>query len=468
MMKWCFAPLVVVLSWCFAAVLRSQPPAEEAPFPRGLQEGLFPAARFKLQGASSCAAMACHNNAAMPGAPGGEYATWIENDKHARAYLVLFSNRSRQIEKNLYGLKSIALARPEGNVLCLKCHVHPQADREAVVDAGKIFPDGVSCEACHGPAEKWLSLHFHNSWKHKTSAAKDAWGMYDTRSILGRARLCVDCHVGTPAADVNHDLLAAGHPRLRFEFGAYHANMPRHWSDARDKDPDADPRGRPDFEARVWFVGQAVTAQAALNLLAARADRKNGPWPEFAEYDCFSCHHDLQDSRSRHQRTRLPGALSWESWYTLMTPRALAGSDERDSKRLEKSLASLRLEMEKTGSNRARIARQAGEAADLLKSAAHKLDRTVRVEELFWTIVREDGGKGTQTWDNAGQIFNALAALHNAWSDMTPESPRRIAARRQLLLFGRKLPAGPEYDTPGGNLDSIRAPLKQLQKLAPR
>src|SRR5438445_6397707 len=97
------ALVVIALSPCFAAMLRSQPPGEEAPLPRSrLEENFFPAPRFQLQGVSSCAAMACHNNAAAPGVSGAEYTTWIDKDKHARAYEVLFSNRSRHIEKNLY------------------------------------------------------------------------------------------------------------------------------------------------------------------------------------------------------------------------------------------------------------------------------------------------------------------------------------------------------------------------------
>jgi hypothetical protein len=463
------APWLVVPPLLLAAVLRSQPPAEKAPLARMPEASFFPAPRFQLQGVSSCAAMACHNSGAGQGVSGGEYSTWIDKDKHARAYEVLFSNRSRHIEKNLYRLKAIEQAHPEKNTFCLKCHVHPHADRETVVNGGKIFQDGVSCEACHGPAEKWLSVHFHDSWRQKTGDEKRAWGMYDTKSILGRARLCLDCHVGTPAVDANHDLLAAGHPRLKFEFAAFHANMPRHWNDAKDKDPAVDPRGKPDFEARAWVIGQAVIAQAALNLLAARADNKQAPWPEFAEYDCYSCHHELKGSRSRHGQKNLPRSLSWQTWYTSMAARALTVGAMEGDKRLDKILDSIRLEMEKPSPGRATIKRDAVAAARLLNSWPEKLDRPVSVENLFWSIVHKDSDKAMESWDDASQVFNALAALHNAWSDMSPNWPQRAGARRQLFLFGRKLPDEPGYDSQGGfDLDSIRAPLRELQKLAPR
>src|SRR5207253_2017930 len=96
------------------------------------------------------------------------------------------------------------------------------------------------------------------------------------------------CHVGGPSEDgrpprdVDHDLIAAGHPRLEFEFSGSLANLPAHWSE----------KGRnaaPDFPARAWAIGQVASAGAALELLGDRAraaEQQSGRWPEFSEYDC--------------------------------------------------------------------------------------------------------------------------------------------------------------------------------------
>src|SRR5438128_2583925 len=47
-------------------------------------------ATLKYQGATSCAAAACHNGDAFKGTKGTEYATWMNQDKkHARAFAVL-------------------------------------------------------------------------------------------------------------------------------------------------------------------------------------------------------------------------------------------------------------------------------------------------------------------------------------------------------------------------------------------
>src|SRR5262249_41105780 len=144
--------------------------------------------------------------------------------------------------------------------------------------------EGVGCERCHGSAAGWLSDHFSRDWQRLTDAEKKKKGFLPTRNLLFRARLCVECHVGTRDADVDHDLIAAGHPRLNFELGSFLGTMPPHW------DVRAEKKRTPDLEARAWAIGQIVSAEAAARLLAARAGNKDKPWPEFAEYDCQSCH----------------------------------------------------------------------------------------------------------------------------------------------------------------------------------
>src|SRR5262249_14971856 len=88
--------------------------------------------------------------------------------------------------------------------------------------------------------------------------------------------------------EVNHDLIAAGHPRLNFEFATYMRAMPPHWHE-RDRET-GEPAG-PAFPARAWSAGQSATVKAALRLLDHRG---KGPWPEFTEQSCFDCHHELR------------------------------------------------------------------------------------------------------------------------------------------------------------------------------
>src|SRR5262249_53228369 len=146
------------------------------------------------------------------------------------------------------------------------------------------FSDGIGCERCHGPAEKWLTTHYLLDWKQKSTADKERLGFRDLNDLTRRAQLCIECHVGTPEAQVDHDLYAAGHPRVYFEYSSFLAVMPPHWSLREERDR------YPDVQARTWAIGQVSCAAASLELLAFRADEKNKkPWPEFAEYDCYAC-----------------------------------------------------------------------------------------------------------------------------------------------------------------------------------
>jgi hypothetical protein len=93
-----------------------------------------------------------------------------------------------------------------------------------------------------------------------------------------------------------------------FEVDYYAAAMPPHWrgyGERRKKE------GRQETEgARAWAVGQAVAFRQSLALLAHRA--RAGDWPEFAEMDCYGCHHALKEGSWRQQspRARL-GLAQW-------------------------------------------------------------------------------------------------------------------------------------------------------------
>jgi len=156
--------------------------------------------------------------------------------------------------------------------------------------------------------------------------------MIDTNNIAVRARECAKCHVGAADRQVNHDLIAAGHPPLKFELAAYQDMLPKHWDDRQERCK------KPHFELQLWSVGQLASAEAALRVLQQRAsaslmqqDKNRSPqqriqpaWPELAEYDCFSCHKDLIDPSWRQQRgyhDRRLGMAAWRTWYYSMPAR---------------------------------------------------------------------------------------------------------------------------------------------------
>ncbi len=195
------------------------------------------AAEPMLLGNQSCATSTCHGGVIGSGpAWNHSLSTWIAKDPHARAGLVLRDNDSRQIVLRL----NPAAADSDDvfdNVLrerCISCHVTVAAEETT---AGEKLPNavlaaGVSCESCHGAAEFWLDEHVQVDWQGEKRFAS-ATGMRDTESVIGRAATCVRCHVGSRTddgmvRDMNHDLIAAGHPALRFDLLFYDENMPRH------------------------------------------------------------------------------------------------------------------------------------------------------------------------------------------------------------------------------------------------
>jgi hypothetical protein len=386
----------------------------------------------KYRGTASCASTACHNGNEPSGSTGSEYTTWANKDRHARAYEVLFNATSRQI------IKQLGEAKPaHQNVRCLNCHVHPGSDAflKDEREASRFLADGVGCEACHGPAEKWLTAHYAPEWKDVTPAKKKEFGMRDTKDLVTRAEVCVTCHVGGADGDVNHDLIAAGHPRLSFEYAAYHANLPKHWPYAKEV------KDRPDIEAELWLIGQAVSARAALKLLEHRAADKEKPWPEFAEYDCFACHHDLSDQAWRREEKRVKGRLgkpAWGTWYFALGD-VVAGKDrafpEKSVEELCGLMATLRPDCNEVGA-------KAGEAAKALDGWLPALRENKSREVLPGLATDLEKARGRLDdfgWDGAAQLYLGLAAQH-------PQG----AQKEFLLRLRKQLEFRPGYQSPKG------------------
>ncbi|MEM9556934.1 MAG: multiheme c-type cytochrome [Acidobacteriota bacterium] len=338
-------------------------------------------------GLSSCANGACHG-AVQPreGATirGDEYVTRVL-DPHHRAYEILSSRESREIAEALQpGTPATAMS------LCLDCHA---INVPASKDRGLFRDEGISCEGCHGPAGGWWNRHFEDGWSHQDSL--DA-GLVDLRSPAARAEQCLGCHQGEPAREVDHRLIAAGHPRLVFELDNYSSLAEIvHWL------PDATRARRNGRRAshglRAWAVGQAVGLREGVALLAHRADPATSserPWPEFAEYSCESCHHVVGDGAWRRQPGyAFQGGLppwSRAHWLVLRPLVADVAPDRLDSLDAQvDALADLVASM----SRRAEVATTARTLANDLRPVVTALDRarwtTERARRLIDQLVAE-------------------------------------------------------------------------------
>jgi hypothetical protein len=403
--------------------------------------------KLAFQGVASCASTACHHSTTVKGIGRNEYTIWATRDPHARAFVILFEEPALQIVKNLHG----PTARPATeNLLCLNCHVQPGLEslppaRDSLERSPgpAVLADGVGCESCHGPAEKWLKTHYLPTWQQKTPAAKAALGLRQTKDLVVRAQICTTCHVGAGNLDVNHDLIAAGHPRLRFEYAAYLANLPRHWDDSKDR------KGHATFDMEVWSIGQIASMQAALKLLGHRAATPSKPWPELAEYDCFGCHHVLTDAKWRRNPNYLkqqqPGSMAWGTWYYSLAavlagypPQAGLRFPDADLKELRRAL-----QPPYTDANRKRAAQHAGAAEQRLKGWLSGLRQPAAEWEVpgLVTALNEEIGTdlSASSWDQATQLYLALAAQR-------PTGARKSA----LAKLWHDLEFPPRYESPRG------------------
>ena len=263
----------------------------------------------KFTGPGGCAAVSCHGGVQTRSETAvlqNEYSVWVVKDKHSRAYEAL----SMPISIRMAEILELGPANKAKR--CLACHALAPAPEEKA----KSFDhsDGVSCESCHGPASEWLGPHTLGSdkWSHAQSVAK---GMIDTRDIAKRTTQCLTCHLGTKDKFVDHELIAAGHPDLYFELASFSSVMPRHWKPQHEKEPKD-----PWMEVHELGVGQAVQLrEQMLRVARGAANQVNREpardiWPEYADMDCFACHHSLAAAKDswrlldkRYYAGRRPG-----------------------------------------------------------------------------------------------------------------------------------------------------------------
>ena len=364
---------------------------------------------------------------------------WAQDDKHRRAFWLLHESdpadpqkgaAKRALVRQILGfelaeaftdgqyvrLKSDADAETARKVAvvksCLRCHgTWPiDADAEHAHEPPVPLELGVSCQACHGPGEKWDAPHALKAWRAVTPEAKAALGFFDCRSPAAKTKLCASCHVGsvTEGKFVKHEWYAAGHPPLPgFELANFQLQMPRHWKSLREKgdfayraDPPRDDAGQirrqveslkrsgvpaeaikrsyleanfpeamasgvdpsGDFAAaRDAVVGGAVVLEMYARLIgdyAEQAASGKAPWPELALYDCGACHHELRggmSSSSRPQRRHAPGRPPLAGW-TLALARLPAfqagGYDEAAAGERWSAIESKLVELERAMTGR--------------------------------------------------------------------------------------------------------------------
>lgn len=212
--------------------------------------------KFTYVGVSGCMGEGCHNDekpAVHSGKMiGDEYTIWFDHDPHHGAFDTLYDDPSVDIAEKLN------IEDAGESERCISCHATsvPEPQRGERFD----IEQGVGCETCHGPSEKYLEPHATEGWtaeqRGKSGAAgllKD-FGLIDTTALAGRANMCVSCHL-----EIDKDMLDAGHPALQFEmysynFYTYNAEPHQiHWDDSKIEW----------IDAKLWAIGQVASLDAS-------------------------------------------------------------------------------------------------------------------------------------------------------------------------------------------------------------
>lgn len=363
---------------------------------------------YKFTGAGSCSSVNCHGGVSPR--PNervklNEYSTWIVEDKHAKAYRVLFNEQSKRMAKIL------KIDKPETSAKCLDCH----ATNVATDMRTRSFDisDGVSCESCHGPAEQWLGPHTRKDWSHEQSVKV---GMYDTKNVIRRAEKCLTCHLGTAEKWVDHEMIAAGHPDLKFELDTYTAVMPPHWQETDDKGPW--------FGPRAWALGQAVALRDSMKRLARRAESEpwHQAWPELAEFDCYACHHSLREPSWRQARgyKGTPGYPTWNDSRYAVFRHLVAQVSPETRQTLDQKIDQLHKLLGQAGGRRQEIAAAATEIAAVADQLARDIAGLKFDERLTRALLRAISGdtqiayfSGVRTAEQAAMTIETLYATYS-------------------------------------------------------
>ncbi|MFM7058866.1 MAG: multiheme c-type cytochrome [Planctomycetota bacterium] len=390
---------------------------------------------------------------------GNELRIWGGEDRHSQAYATLLGETAARIGRALGREGTI-----HRDVRCIACHsAYPLSQLSAenlligeVVQTDLKLTQGVSCEGCHGAAgsgtaggavaalEGWLNPHVNSDkWRFLSAADKCRSGYSDIRSVVSRTRMCASCHVGDASMGrvLTHEMYAAGHPPLPpFELETFEDLMPKHWLDFREKNEGLREQFQQraavkmtDAEAsrsRTTVISALVVYAAFLRLTADLADPAGGDslqglprpaWPEFSQFDCYACHHDLKSRNWRQtvQATGRPGRPRLVPWPAALA-RAASSLNAGDFGGLEQRLnESVVATPFGDGPAVTKAARELATACDALALSIESSDWTQDSQrQMLQAVLSAGGGLVTPVadYDSARQYAWAFGVLQGELS----------------------------------------------------
>ncbi len=412
---------LLLLAGAASVLAQTNPSASQVT--RMLQASALPADAskgYKYVGPGSCSASACHGGIQARDTTKvlqNEYSTWIVQDRHSRAYTVLNQPLAQRMAKIL------KIGDPTKAQKCLVCHALsvPADQRGTQFD----ISEGVSCESCHGPASQWLGPHVEANAKH---AEMVKLGLVDNKDLAIRSEKCLTCHLGAPGLEVDHEMLAAGHPDLTFELDSFSSIEPPHWV---EKAPDSkEPINDKLFGVRIWSIGQATQLEESMTRLARHARGAN--WPEYTEMDCFTCHHSLtkpEDSWRQQEGygTRRPGNPPYNPSRYVVFRHLARSADPTTEAELASTMTEISSLVAELQPDRAALAAKCDRGAQLAGELARRMrDMTydrAQTEQLMREIANDSDGISLDGERSAEQAAMALDSLYLAYAKLAGPNP---------------------------------------------
>ncbi|MDH4048505.1 MAG: cytochrome c family protein [Gammaproteobacteria bacterium] len=374
----------------------------------GMAQALPQNDRLVHEGVATCAASQCHGSAVPRDGSNvfqNEYVTWTQNDPHSGAYQALNGELSLAIARRL------GIGDPREADICLDCH----ADNVAAGRRGERFQisDGVSCEACHGGAQKWLSTHYNApAVSHADNVAA---GLYPGDQVKARADLCLSCHLGTRDKFATHRIMAAGHPRLAFELDTF----TELWRTA-GRQPhyrvDADYRQRKAVNGHgyTWGAGLVADGRQRLALIMSPGFAGGAMFPELGLYDCHACHRSMKSVQWRRlprQGGAGPGVPFINDSSFVMIVALARALDPDNAGAIESSLTELHL----AGSNSVTAIQSAAKDLDAglrkLQSGLTEGSFRNREKDILAEILKSGARREFLDYESAEQAFMAVQML---------------------------------------------------------
>lgn len=377
-------------------------------------------------GTVNCASSTCHGSIEERSATPvlqNEYTTWLRQDPHTRAYWVLLNEQSQRIAKNL-GLKRPAHESKE----CLDCHSHnpPANQRGARFDV----TDGVSCEACHGPAGDWIKTHIEPKPSHAKNIQN---GLYPTNEPAAVAKLCSSCHVGDATRPITHQIMGAGHPRIGIEVDTYLALEPPHYridQDWRERKGSFD-------SAKIWAMGQIAAASNLLALIADPKRNRQGLMPEFMMFDCHACHSPMSKKDWKPDMGATPGQARLNDGSLAMVSALVKGALPLRYDTLRADIKALHVASTSNTSSMDQLTKAANKLNTQLTDIRNALAGTTITPAVLQKVLKEvvstaSAGQYTD-FAQAEQAFMSVSSLANS---LGQRSDPQFAAQLNKRLQG--------------------------------